>query len=79
MGNRNIDIFIISEAKGWIPHYTKELTTKNIGVIENVYEESRRGGLVILYRLGIVTIKECYKAPATFSALQVEFKSGKHS
>ena len=79
MNNHNIDIFILTEAKGWNPQWTKELQGDKykIGAIENLHEDARRGGIVTLYRLGQVSIQNCYSAKSTFNALHVTFESGK--
>ena len=73
MERLNIDIFIITEAKGWQEQWTTQLQGDKykIGVVTNNYQEERRGGIVTLYRLGIVTVQDCYRATATFNILHV--------
>lgn len=80
MNKFKIDIFIVTEAKGWQEEWTRILQGDKykVGTITN-YTNERRGGIVTLYRLGQISIKNCYAAQSTFNILSVTFESGKHS
>ena len=49
-----------------------------IGSIANINPQARRGGIVTLYRLGVVSIESVYEAQATLNVLHVTFDSDKH-